>query len=79
MLTSCSYGTPATVVQPHPSIYVSPLLQEPCEPLPILDDGKQSTLLSNHIDTARLYHLCKQRHSGLVKSIMSQQGVASNK
>lgn len=76
ILTSCASGTTPSVVQPKAAIYIAEPLKEECSPLPVLPDGKQSSLLVNHVETARLYHLCKQRHSNLVHAIEEQRGVA---
>ena len=53
-----------------PSLTLKPVIPEAltlrCDPLPQAEDGKLGTLLKNHVETARLYHLCAQRHEGLV-------------
>lgn len=38
----------------------------PCTTLPMAQDGKLSTLMHNHVEVARLYHQCSQRHTDLV-------------
>lgn len=45
-----------------------------CDPLPKAEDGKLGTLLKNHVETARLYHLCAQRHDGLVGVVRDALG-----
>lgn len=45
-----------------------------CDPLPMAEDGKLGTLLKNHVETARLYHLCAQRHEGLVGVVRGALG-----
>ncbi len=37
-----------------------------CDPLPDAQGGKLGDLLKNHVEVARLYHLCAQRHGDLV-------------
>lgn len=64
------------MVQPQASVYLPPVLAEPCPDLPELKDGRLSSILSNHIETARLYSNCKQRHADLVDVIEGQKGVA---
>lgn len=64
------------MVQPQASVYLAPALTEPCPALPVLADGKLSSILSNHVESARLYALCKQKHADLVDGVRSQRGVA---
>ena len=45
-----------------------------CEALPPAEDGALATLMQNHVEVARLYHLCAQRHDGLVEVIRGTQG-----
>ena len=53
-----------------PTLTLKPVVPEAltlrCDPLPMAEDGRLGTLLKNHVETARLYHLCAQRHEGLV-------------
>ena len=60
------------VSKPAPVIPEAFLVQ--CEALPDAQDGKLPTLMQNHIEVARLYHLCAQRHGDLVDVLRSTQG-----
>lgn len=75
MLTACATGTPPTVVAP--TLTLKPVVPEAltlrCDPLPKAEDGKLGTLLKNHVETARLYHLCAQRHGDLVGVLRAAQ------
>lgn len=61
-----------------PTLTLKPVIPEAltlrCDPLPQAEDGKLGTLLKNHVETARLYHLCAQRHEGLVQVIRGAKG-----
>ena len=61
-----------------PSPTLKPVIPEAltvrCDPLPKAEDGKLGTLLKNHVETARLYHLCAQRHEGLVGVVRGALG-----
>ncbi len=61
-----------------PALTLKPVIPEAltvrCDPLPKAEDGKLGTLLKNHVETARLYHLCAQRHDGLVGVVRDALG-----
>lgn len=60
------------VTQPRP--HVPEVLLQLCPALPEAKDGKLGTLLQNHIETARAYHLCAGRHRDLVDVVRAQGG-----
>ena len=45
-----------------------------CDALPDAEEGKLPALMQNHIEVARLYHLCAQRHGALVDVVRGTQG-----
>ncbi len=58
-------------ISPRPIIPESLLLE--CDELPKAEDGKLSTLLQNHVEVAKLYHLCAQRHADLAGVLRAQE------
>lgn len=58
-------------ISPRPIVPESLMLE--CDDLPTAEDGKLATLLQNHVDVARLYHLCVQRHADLVGVLRAQE------
>lgn len=48
----------------------------PCDALPNAKDGQLSTLLQNHVEVAKLYHLCAQRQADLVGVLRGQESEA---
>ena len=64
-----------------PTLTLKPVVPEAltlrCDPLPMAEDGRLGTLLKNHVETARLYHLCAQRHGDLVEVVRSTQGAGA--
>lgn len=65
MLTACAAGAPPT--QGRTAIAPANLTQPCPEELPQPKDGRVKTLEANHIESARLYHLCKDRHADFVQ------------
>lgn len=43
-----------------------------CPALPLSTDGKLSTLLVNHVDVTKAYHVCADRHADLVDALREQ-------
>ncbi|WP_135621965.1 hypothetical protein [Solemya pervernicosa gill symbiont] len=41
--------------------------------LPLPRSGSVNDLKSNHIDTAEIYHACKERHNGTVEWIRNRE------
>lgn len=58
----------------QPRLNVPEVLLLKCAELPASKDGKLGTLLQNHVETARLYHVCAGRHRDLVDVVRAQQG-----
>ena len=46
-----------------------PSLATFCGPLPELTDPNMQGMVQNHIEVAKQYHLCKQKHKSLVEWI----------
>lgn len=62
-----------------PNLTLSPAyLRTDYAPLPQPIDGKPVTLLNNHVDVAKAYHLLLSDHVCLVLQISQQQGVTIN-
>lgn len=63
MLTACASGG-----TPMPGLMLPPpqTAMAPCPPLPPPLSGKPMDLLSNHIEVAKLYHQCRDRHQALI-------------
>lgn len=64
MLTACASGPPP-MPAPTPVLLPPASLTEACPPLPQPTTGTAQALLQNHIETARLYHLCRNRQQDL--------------
>ena len=48
-----------------------------CPDLPMAKDGRLPSLMHNHVEVTRAYHLCAQRHSDLVDVVRSTQGAGA--
>lgn len=66
MLTACASGGPP---MPAPRLPAPASLSEPCPDLPQPASGQLPDLLANHVETARRYHLCRERQRGLTEWI----------
>lgn len=69
ILSGCATGTAPTVVAPTPRPVIPEAFLVSCDPLPEVTQGKLPALLNNHIEVARMYHLCAQRHGDLVEVV----------
>ena len=79
-LMGCQHGVrpmPDEATIPNLSIPQGQLQPGPAT-LPQPADGKRSTLLSNHVSVARLYHQLRLRHACLVRTLWGQQGITIN-
>lgn len=69
MLTACVSGAPPTralsLIRPPPTPPAHLRVLCPTA-LPDPRSGQLPDLLANHVESAQLYHLCRERHSGLV-------------
>lgn len=63
-LTACASGRPPMPV-PSPILFPPASLTEACPPLPQPATGKAQAVLENHVETARLYHQCRNRQQDL--------------
>ena len=57
------------MVAPAPRPVIPEAFLVRCDPLPNAQGGKLGDLLKNHVEVARLYHLCAQRHGDLVEVV----------
>lgn len=63
ILTACASGvmrTPAPILTPPEED------MRPCPPLPLPTSPQINDLLTNHIEVAKAYHRCRDRHQGLI-------------
>jgi hypothetical protein len=67
------------VWHPQPVNLTLPIesLQE-CGDAPLAADGKQATLVKNHVAVAAWGHRCDDRHHGLIDALKRQQGITIN-
>lgn len=70
-------GGPSTV--PALARSVPEVLMLACEPIPVVKDGRLSSLIENHVETAQLYHECSERHEALVAIIRTMQNQAQGR
>jgi hypothetical protein len=80
MATACVHGVkqmPAEVPKPDVTIPAGQLALCP-ETLPELVDGKRSSLLLNHVDSAKQYHACGADHKALVCTVTGLTGITIN-
>lgn len=64
MLTACASGPPPMPAS-TPLLLPPASLTEACLPLPQPTTGSAQALLENHVETARRYHLCRNRQQDL--------------
>lgn len=60
-LMGCASGAPPMQLKRRPP----PNLIIPCPSLPQPDSGRLGDLLLNHVETAALYHTCRERQRAL--------------
>jgi len=63
MLTACASGP---VPMQAPKLLPPEASRAACPPLPLLESGALTDLLTNHILTAKAYHQCRDRHQALL-------------
>lgn len=81
MLTACASGVRPTAAVLSQSTQITldqSTMQKYATQLPQPADGKQSTLLQNHVLSAQLYHQCAIDHNALIDGIYSQRGIVIN-
>lgn len=61
MLMACASGAPPTQAKRRPP----PNLTMACPALPQPDSARLGDLFLNHVETAALYHACRERHRAL--------------